>query len=433
MATKIIIPNESYLNQFPTARRDEDAGNQSLSTSYISLFQDTPFERGSFFTTDGLATSDGVQFYESPASRISSENESNAPRVLESIGAILADDLSPEDEAVLQERATIYENFDINLIEPTDIGSASNVDNWHLDILWGNKAPDSTGRGVRIGIMDTGIDASHPEFAGKQISFMEFDQSGFAISNQPRDAGNHGTHVSAIAAGRTCGVAPDADLAVAAVLTTSSIGGMSGTLAQILAGYNWLAHSNHVPASSGTLSFCNVINASLGGTGFHPYLYSSVQTLLNLNRCLLIAAIGNNGHSGADNHGSPGNYDNVVGVGATDRHDIVAPFSDWGYEPNNVAFKPDLSAPGADIRSAVPGGAYAYMSGTSMAAPMVAGAAALALEKHGNMNFNKHPARLRRHLQQVAISKATNSHPHNNSVNPNYSRIGAGRLDLSRL
>jgi len=435
MTTKIIIPNEYFSNAFAESVQSVDidlnSRSQNISNAYVSLFENTEHESQSFFISDGLISSGELQRYNSKIERLESEKKSNSPRVLESLGTILVDDLSQEDEVVISSRATIYENFDINMIQPEESINSDDGINWHLDTLWGDSTPKYRGKSTRIGVMDTGIDASHPEFAGKNISFMEFDRSGFAISTKARDAGTHGTHVCGIAAGKTCGVAPDADLAVAAVLTTNTPSGMSGTLAQILAGYNWLIHSNHA-SNPNSISMCDVINASLGGRGFHPYLYSSVNTVFQLNRCLLIAAIGNNGRAGADNHGSPGNYDNVIGVGATNPNDIVTDFSDWGQEKNSGAYKPDLSAPGDMIRSAVPGGGYAYKSGTSMAAPMVAGAAALAIQKNPQWNFARKPKNLEKHLLN-AVSKVTNNAPRNNSHPPTYSRIGTGRLDLSKI
>lgn len=178
---------------------------------------------------------------------------------------------------------------------------------------------------------------------------MEFDATGFPVSTAPRDADDHGTHVAGIAAGGTCGVAPGADLAVAAVLTQrNNEGQFSGSLAQILGGFNWLVSHNH--ASGGGISKCPVVNASLGGQGYRDYLYSSVETQhTTLRSSLMVAAIGNFGNNGVNNHGSPGNYDLTIGVGAVDANRIAAPFSDWGIESTHMALQPDICAPGVKI------------------------------------------------------------------------------------
>ena len=267
-----------------------------------------------------------------------------------------------------------------------------------------------------------------PSSPGSTYRSPEFDSTGFPTSTPPRDASDHGTHVAAIAAGTTCGVAPDADLAVAAVLTNPRPGGrMSGHLAQILAGYNWLVHTNH--NTSGGISKCPVINASLGASGYRDYLYSSVDMqLATLRTSLLVAAIGNAGGRGVNNHGSPANYDVAAGIGAVNARGIVAPFSDWGLETTNMARKPDLCAFGVDIRSAVPGGGYARKSGTSMASPAAAAAAALLVQKYPA--YARNPRALKAALVAL-VDPSTVRDPRNTAAG--HSRIGSGTLDLSLI
>ena len=357
-----------------------------------------------------------------------SSRDLRSARVLEALNVYLVDDLSNDEISTLGQHAEVVENVRIGLITP----EPSNVESpWHLKSINVEAARSQglTGRGVRIGILDTGIDAGHPEFRDKSISFMEFDESGFPVSTDPRDLGEHGTHVAGIAAGNENGVACDASLAVAAVLTSRTASGMSGTLAQILAGYNWLVHGNHAP--NGAVSTCHVVNASLGAPGYRDYLYSSVETQLILRTSLLVAAIGNRGAAGADNHGSPGNYPNVLGVGAVDQNGRVASFSDWGHEVTHGTYKPDVSAPGVSICSCVPGGGLASKSGTSMAAPVVAGAAALLLQR--SPELSRLPEALRVALLDL-VDEAGNDWPRNaDEVNRAYSRIGAGRLDLTNI
>jgi subtilisin family serine protease len=441
MSTKVIIPRVEYSLAFMgTDQPPPDTLSRAAAGYAQQALSNTSLASSSMLTNFGLATQDTFEEMD-PSDHADRFDLSRTPRVLETVGAILIDDLSEADEIALRETADVYENVDLELVAPVqdDEGTTTgSPELWHLDQAWGDDPNGErgkiTGKDVTIGILDTGIDGSHPEFAGKNVFFQEYDARGLPVKSarpgQSRDAGAHGTHVSAIAAGRTVGVAPDADLAVAAVLTQRTERGYSGKLAQILAGYNWLGHSVHDPSGSGRI--CHIINASLGQSGFHPYLYSSVDVLRSLPRALLIAAIGNSGRRGSDLHGSPGNYDNVLGVGATDAADRVANFSDWGLESTRHAFKPDMSAPGVNIHSALPSGRYGTLSGTSMAAPMVSGAAALMLEKYG-MSFATNPNGLHRALTQ-AVSTATNFDPVNrDSSRPNYSRIGAGRLDLTLI
>jgi subtilisin family serine protease len=357
--------------------------------------------------------------------------DGRVPRVLEALDVALIDDPTPDQIDRLHKwGAAVFENVEVPLVEPVatnGVPAAQAAIPWHLQTInvAAARAQGLTGQGVRIGIIDTGIDAMHSEFAGKSISFAEYDASGYLISTTPRDAGDHGTHVSALAAGATYGVAPEAELAVAAVLTTRTPRGMVGYLAQILAGFNWIAHSNH--ASTG-ISQCPVINASLGGIGYDPYLDSSVVTIRSVPAALLIAAIGNAGRAGVNNHGSPGNYHHVLGVGATDPTDVVTNFSDWGIESTHAAYKPDLCAPGLDIESARPGGGTQYMSGTSMASPQVAGAAALLVQKSPPLRRN--PQGLYNRLLRL-VDNAPTTNPVNRASG--FSRIGAGRLDLTHI
>lgn len=131
---------------------------------------------------------------------------------------------------------------------------------------------------------------------------------------------------------------------------------------------------------------------------------------------------------GVDNHGSPANYDIAAGIGAVDDSGIVAPFSHWGLETKHMALKPDLCAPGVDIRSAVTGGGYARKSGTSMATPAAAAAAALLGQKHPA--YRRNPRSLRSAL--IALVDPSKVRDPANSA-AGFSRIGSGKLDLSLI
>jgi subtilisin family serine protease len=314
-------------------------------------------------------------------------------QVLEGVSAIVVDeDLVDVNSLQNVVGLTVFPNIEVRLANPVTVAVplAEPAEDWHLTQI-GLRPGTAGGGDVLVGILDTGIDAAHPEFAGKIIHFAEFDSIGRTISNAPRDAGEHGTHVSSIVAGAQAGVAPNADLAVAAVLTTSdAYGRMSGSLVQIVNGFNWLVTNRF----RGDIPGVDVINASLGGAGFNAYLQPSVRTAFQLG-VPLIAAIGNGGRSGAGHHGSPGNYPEVFGVGASDDTDTVADFSDWGMTapptgPNYPV--PSLSAPGVEVYAAKPGGGFQRMSGTSMATPVVSGVAAKRMSL--NPALTGHPAAL---------------------------------------
>lgn len=319
--------------------------------------------------------------------------------MLPAVGGLILQDAEAEEVARLRDAGfEVVENKRYYYVPPepaaadgmaADAGAAPPAQAWHLGHCGalGMHAAGFEGQGSCIGILDTGIDPDHPEFAGKTIAFARFDKDGNVVGTAPVDTGDHGTHVSAIAAGHTVGVAKAADLAVAAVLTYRSNGRNSGFLAQILAGFNWLV--GNPTAGAPPPPEVTVVNASLGGLGYRPYLYQPIRTARDDLGIPFVGAIGNAGRGGMNRHGSPGNYDISIGVGAGDINDLVANFSDWGTvaRHGNLA-KPDLCAPGVAIHSAIPGGGYAPKNGTSMAAPYVAGAIALILQQMPHLNGN---------------------------------------------
>jgi hypothetical protein len=245
---------------------------------------------------------------------------------------------------------------------------------------WGAYA--ARGQGVKIGILDTGIDASHPDIKGKVAAFAEFDAEGNQIRNaRPHDSDQHGTHcagtiVGGNVSGQWIGVAPEATLAVALVLNGSS----GGTDAQVLAGIDWLVEQD-----------VDVISMSLGGLTLGPETPNTyTEALLTCLRAGIpvVTAIGN---EGSQTTGSPGNDLFAFSVGATDYLDRAAGFSGGRTHiirqsnfiprdnlplPNS---KPDVSAPGVAVTSSIPGNKWAAFNGTSMATPHVAGAIALIL------------------------------------------------------
>jgi subtilisin family serine protease len=225
------------------------------------------------------------------------------------------------------------------------------------------------GSGVLVGHLDTGVDDTHPALVGKVAAFQEFDGLGNPVASPTHDSGQHGTHTAGTILGRSyrgvnIGVAPQAQLASALVLP-----GGSGTFAQIIAGMQWTIRQG-----------VQVINMSLGALG-----YSTIWNIPVLNATLsgvlVVASIGN---SGDGTSGGPGNDPLSLGVGATHHLDHVAGFSSgqtlvsvpWLFF-SLTYIKPDISAPGVQVISSIPGGELAAFNGTSMAAPHVAGAVAL--------------------------------------------------------
>lgn len=328
-----------------------------------------------------------ISYQENDVAVVASSN-SRFSGTISSLGALnilLVTKPSPGDlKALADAGATVLPNAIVTLVDPivSDAKAPSQPrasGAWHLSHvnIAAARRKGLNGKGVWVGVLDTGIDPSHPEFEGKVLAFRKFSPAGLVLKDAPvGDSEKHGTHVCGLIAGKKHGIAPEADLRVAAVLTQKDKDGRPyGSLGQILSGYNWLLSPVEGDKKIG------VINASLSVTGRDPRLYGLVEKARRDHKILTIAAIGNNGRKGEGNHTAPGNFDKVVGVGAIDIDDQVADFSDWGdLRPIYDASKPDLCAPGVDVVSAVPGSRYEAMCGTSMATPMVAAVAALLLQ-----------------------------------------------------
>ncbi|MEU7340873.1 S8 family serine peptidase [Streptomyces sp. NPDC007074] len=236
------------------------------------------------------------------------------------------------------------------------------------------------GQGVKVAVLDTGADASHPDLAGRIAEAKDFSGSG-----NTGDHFGHGTHVASIVGGSGAasggtrrGVAPKADLLIGKVLDDSGYGDESG----IIAGMEW-ATGKHA----------KVVNMSLGASletdGTDP-LSEAVNTLTASTGTLFVVAAGNDG-PGTSTIGTPGAADAALTVGAVDRDDSLAPFSSRGPRFGDGAVKPDVTAPGVGIVAARAAGTtlgdpvdahYISLSGTSMATPHVAGAAALLAQQH---------------------------------------------------
>lgn len=245
---------------------------------------------------------------------------------------------------------------------------------------WG--AYGCRGAGVTIGLLDTGVDADHPDLRGKVDKWAEFDARGRQVSgSRPHDSDAHGTHcagtlVGGNASGRWIGVAPEAKLAAAMVLN----GAHGGTDAQVLAGIEWAIDQK-----------VDVISMSLGGMTLGPEVPSTYSSAILTALRLGIPVVTAVGNEGSQTSGSPANDLFAFAVGATDDRDRVAGFSggrtqvirDSEYFPPNalplVYSKPEVTAPGVAVFSCVPGGGWDRYNGTSMATPHVAGAIALLL------------------------------------------------------
>ncbi len=228
------------------------------------------------------------------------------------------------------------------------------------------------GAGVKIAIVDTGIDRNHPDFAGRIVAGASF------VGGAYDDDNGHGTHVAGIAAGdgsaengKYQGVAPEASLYLAKVLDRDGSGSMSG----VMAGVEWAVDQE-----------VQVINLSLGGSGSSDGTDAlSLTCNAAVARNIIVCVAAGNEGPGAETIGSPGAAADVITVGAVDRSDRVASFSSRGPTADGRV-KPDICFPGTDIISARAAGTsmgtpvndrYTAASGTSMATPHASGVAAL--------------------------------------------------------
>lgn len=273
---------------------------------------------------------------------------------------VVAIEADPSVEAV-------HAAYAAGIVRPVRVASATlrrkltwGIQELQIDKLW---AQGLTGKGVRVGHLDTGVDAEHPALQGRVAAFAEWDMLGqFVEGAQPHDSDQHGTHTAGTLAGKpvgrhAIGVAPECELYSGMVIDGGQV------LARVLGGMEWLL-SNDV----------KVLSMSLGWRGYNPSFVVIMRRLRQLGM-LPVFAIGNEGLGSSR---SPGNYPETLSVGAIDRNRRVAPFSgSVRFNRDRDPLQPDVVAPGVGIISAKPGGGYYAMDGTSTATPHVAGVAAL--------------------------------------------------------
>ncbi|WP_112242042.1 S8 family peptidase [Kribbella monticola] len=273
-----------------------------------------------------------------------------------------------------------------------------------------------TGKGVKVAILDTGIDETHPDLQGK-VSVSK----NFTGDPSVADGFGHGTHVASIitgtgaaSGGKYKGVAPDVSLLIGKVLDHTGFGDES----DVIAGMEWAAAQG-----------ARVVNLSLGGPAPVDEAQDpgalAVDKLSASTNTLFVVAAGNSG--GKSTIGSPGVAEAALTVASVDKADHLASYSSRGPLPyNDRVDKPDIAGPGSDIVAARAAGTtmgspvddyYTTASGTSMATPHVAGAAAILAQEHPDWTGPELKAAL------MASSKDDGY---------NAFEQGAGRVDLVR-
>ncbi|GAA2646687.1 hypothetical protein GCM10010412_009570 [Nonomuraea recticatena] len=270
------------------------------------------------------------------------------------------------------------------------------------------------GTGVKVAVLDTGIDAAHPDLTGKVVA-----SKSFIPGQEVKDGHGHGTHVAstvvgsgAASNGTSKGVAPGAQLIIGKVLDDSG----SGTDSSAIEGMEWAVASG-----------ARIVSMSLGSgptDGTDP-MSLAVDSLSASSGALFVIAAGNSGASGAETVSSPGTAGTALTVAAVDENDEWATFSGQGPRVGG-GLKPDIAAPGVDITAARAAGTtmgtpldeyYTAAAGTSMATPHVAGAAAILAQKHPDWTGQKLKAALMSTAKDDELSVY---------------KQGAGRVDVGR-
>ena len=272
------------------------------------------------------------------------------------------------------------------------------------------------GTGVRVCIVDSGVDLSHPELQGvRLIAWHDFTNAPSPAT--PYDDAGHGTAMAGIifAQGILRGVAPKAGL-IAVKAITSSGTGTDKAIADAI---------DFCLAPNGDLSLvADVVSMSLGGAN-HAFLGS--QTVNAVIRALsdgvyVVAAAGNDGGPSDDGDvESPASQPGVIAVGAVDRQGVIASFSSigsatWGLPPvgrTDPDQKPEVVSPGVVIMAPLNGGRYDYVSGTSPSAALMSGIVALVLQDHPGYvrNPSAHPA-FKTALMESAVPEVGQQLPH---------------------
>ncbi|KAF8249123.1 subtilisin-like protein [Wilcoxina mikolae CBS 423.85] len=288
------------------------------------------------------------------------------------------------DNATIEE---IKARSDVELVEEDKVVVALGIESqpnapWGIArVSQGKTFSDSTyrfdssaGSGVTVYVIDTGINAAHQDFEGR----AKFAHN--AVGGADEDGQGHGTHVAGTIAGKTFGIAKKAEIRAVKVLGDNGQGTNSG----VIAGVQWVAKD--AKGKNGKA----VANMSLGGV-FSQAVNRAVEAAIESGVTFCVAA-GNEGVDAANS--SPASVESAITVGATDRTDTRAQFSNFGKLV-------DVFAPGVDITSAWIGSDTAEntISGTSMASPHVAGLAAYLIALEGLSG----PAEVAKRMKELAV------------------------------
>ena len=317
--------------------------------------------------------------------------------------------------------------------------------------IWGPTLT-TAGQGMKIGIIDDGLDQTHPYFDPTGFTYPAGFPKGntafttpkvivaraFAPSSETWKYGNtpfdpqfsdHATHVAGIAAGdhATIATAPTGRVTISGVAPAAYIGnykvltvptadyGLDGNSPEIVAGIEQAVKDG-----------MDVINLSLGEPEIEPsrdIVVKALDDAANAGVIPVVAAGNDYQVAGRGSVGSPATAPEAISVAASDTSDEIASFSSGGPTPISLQMKPDVTAPGESILSSVPGG-WDSWDGTSMATPHVAGAAVLLKERHPTWTVEQ--------IKSALESTGDPVHGHNTETEVTTTREGGGRIDIPR-
>ncbi len=300
----------------------------------------------------------------------------------------------------------VHENFKVfplNNFTPTNtemISKQSGDTTWGVERI---RAPEVwdigfDGSGVKVAVLDTGIDITHPDLEGRMCGdppyyegcWAEFDSYGNEVNNsEPHDDDGHGTHVSGTvlggnASGTHIGVAPGATLAHGLVLPPGE-----GFFEQVIAGMEWAIDDEESGGAE-----ADIVNMSLGSDGYVEEFEEPIQNVISAGAVPVVATGNDDGSQGDGKIATPGAIFESFSIGASNSDDNIAGFSygkiidDDRDDTPDEYIKPDFSAPGVSVLSSVPGGLM-YKHGTSMATPHVSGAIALIMQADPEINSDQ--------------------------------------------
>lgn len=286
-------------------------------------------------------------------------NQYEAPMVMASLTDAEIDALRKNGNvAAVEEDAPCYALDDL-LIEGQPSPLAETVPAGVAQIRAPAAWDCSRGKAIKVAVVDTGIDGTHPDLAANYKGGTSF----VPTESTPMDFNSHGTHCAgtigaALNGAGVVGVAPAAYLYAVKVLDKTG----SGQFSWIISGIDWcISHG------------IKIVSMSLGGESAPAALETMCNTAWSKG-LLLVAAAGNSG-PGPNTVNFPAKYKNVIAVSAIDGSNVIASFSSRGPEV-------ELCAPGVNVLSTIPGGGYGSKSGTSMACPHMSGAAAVVWGAH---------------------------------------------------